>query len=193
MNNLFLSYRRADAPGYVARIGDELERRFGADAVFRDVDDMRAGDDWKKALARAVSGADLVIAVIGPRWQEALQAGESEWVRFELNQARTLDIPIIPLVLDGADYAPSDLPQELNWMADVQNARLGDGKGRWDADMNDLQARVAQLTGLTPIPLDEERPGAAQQVSHGDQSPNIDSGGGDVTITFGAAPKGDPS
>lgn len=193
MPEIFLSYRRADAPGYVGRLADSLEARFGDGTVFRDVDSLRGGDNWKKALARAVSGAELVLAVIGPHWQELLQSRqdqEADWVCFELNQARALDIPVIPLVLGGATYAPDALPVELAWLADVQRASLADGQGRWDSDMARLAQEVAALTSLRPLKAEESAP-ALSQVSQGHQSPNIDSGGGDVTISFGTTQDGD--
>lgn len=192
MQKIFLSYRRADAPGYVGRLADGLEACFGAGSVFRDVDSLRAGDNWKKALAGAVSGAELVIAIIGPQWQTLLQQRsepESDWVRFELNQARQLDIPVVPLVLGDAPYSPSELPTELAWLADIQGARLADGQGRWASDLDWLTRRIAELTTLKPLPGPKDS--ATGQVSHGDQSPNINSGGGAVTINFGATNGGD--
>ena len=48
MNEIFLSYRRADEPGYVGRLADSLEGAFGEGSVYRDVDSERAGGNWKK-------------------------------------------------------------------------------------------------------------------------------------------------
>ncbi|MEJ2464714.1 MAG: toll/interleukin-1 receptor domain-containing protein [Candidatus Thiodiazotropha sp.] len=193
MPDIFLSYRRADAPGYVGRLADSLEARFGDGTVFRDVDSLRGGNNWKKALSRAISEAQLVIAIIGPQWQKLLQdrqGEEADWVSFELNQARALDIPVIPLVLGNAIYKPDSLPAELAWLADVQSSALADGQGRWNPDIARLVQDVAALTTLKPLQPEKSTP-AISQASQGNQSPNIDSGGGDVTINFGTEPEGD--
>lgn len=191
MSPIFLSYRRADAPGYVGRLADSLERLFGEGTVFRDVDSLRGGDNWKKALSRAVSGAELLIAVIGPRWQADLlsrESPEADWVRFELNQANNLDIPVIPLVLGDAPYTPGEQLGNLAWLADIQGAQLADGQRRWDSDVAHLAQLIQRHSDLELLAQSAENTSALSQVSHGKQSPNIDSGGGDVTIGFGADP-----
>ena len=70
MNEIFLSYKRSDDPGYVARLADSLERVFGEGTVYRDVDSERAGGNWKKSLARNVSmlptnGITMTPCIIG--------------------------------------------------------------------------------------------------------------------------------
>ena len=186
MNEVFLSYKRGDDPGYVARLADSLERAFGAGSVYRDVDSERAGDDWKRSLARNVAGARVVLAVIGPNWQEILSgtAGGQDWVRFELNQARTLDVPIIPVRLAHAGFDHGRDLGDLEWIKERQFFELADGQGRWGSDIARLVGEIEQATSLKAVTVDGSTPSVAQ-TSHGDQSPNIVSGGGPVTISFG--------
>ena len=188
MNEIFLSYKRSDDPGYVARLADSLERLFGEGTVFRDVDSMRAGSNWKKSLARNVSGAEIVLAVIGPAWQDLIAGGsseESDWVRFELNQAHGLDVPVIPVRLAQTVFDQERDLGNLAWMTDLQFFELADGQGRWEADLARLAKEIERLTSLKMRDSEQEKAASVSQESHGDQSPNIVSGGGAVTISFG--------
>ena len=47
---IILSYRRDDAAGYARALCDELTQRFGADAVFIDVDDINAGQPFGEVI-----------------------------------------------------------------------------------------------------------------------------------------------
>jgi hypothetical protein len=47
---IFISYRRDDVPGYVARLEDYLEKEFGEHSVFRDVEDIAGGTEWREAI-----------------------------------------------------------------------------------------------------------------------------------------------
>jgi hypothetical protein len=188
VNEIFLSYRRADDPGYVGRLADSLERVFGAGTVYRDVDSVRAGKDWKKAITRSVSGAQAVIAVIGPAWQELLTswpAQESDWVRFELNLAKALDIPVIPVRLAHAAFDHTQDLEDLVWLTGRQFFELADGQGRWETDITRLVDELAKVTTLKVSSREQNKAGSITQVSHGEQAPNIVSGGGAVTMTYG--------
>ena len=188
MHEIFLSYRRSDDPGYVGRLADSFERVFGKGTVYRDVDSERAGGNWKKSITRSVSGAEVVIAVIGPAWQELLtswSAEQRDWVRFELNQAKNLDIPVIPVKLAHSGFDHTQNLGDLTWLKDIQFFELADGQGRWDTDIERLADEIANVTTLKVSSNDLDTAGSISQVSHGKQSPNIASGGGGVTISYG--------
>ena len=188
MNEVFLSYRRSDDPGYVGRLADSLERLFGMSTVYRDVDSERAGGNWKKSITRSVSGAQVVIVVIGPVWQELLKswpAEQRDWVRFELNQAKALDIPVIPVKLAHSGFDHTQDLGDLTWLKDLQFFELADGQGRWKTDIARLADEIANVTTLKVSNNDQDTAGSISQVSHGKQSPNIVSGGGGVTISYG--------
>ena len=54
---IFISYRRDDAAGYARAVNDALVRRFGADGVFIDVDDIHAGQPFSEVIQRSVGGS----------------------------------------------------------------------------------------------------------------------------------------
>ena len=66
--NIFISYRRTDAPSASRAVAEALRERFGRDEVFLDTQDVHAGDRWREDVVRRVSEADVVVAVIGPHW-----------------------------------------------------------------------------------------------------------------------------
>lgn len=188
-NLIFQSYRRQDVPGYVGRLADHLESAFGK-KVFRDVDSIGAGTDWKKVLNKAVSEAQLVIAIIGRHWQKILEEknnADADYIRFELNLARLLEKPIIPVKLQDSGFDSRREMGDLNWLKDLQFFELSDRQNRWENDVNELVRQIAELTDLKP--LGEEKGGSnkdktIEQTSQGDKSPNIVSSG-DVNINYG--------
>ena len=46
-NPVFISYRRSDTTGEAGRLADALESLLGAACVFRDADDIPAGEDFE--------------------------------------------------------------------------------------------------------------------------------------------------
>ena len=65
MPRIFVSYRRKDSAGHAGRLFDRLREHFGANRVFRDVDQLKPGDDFVDTLARAVDSCDVFVLVIG--------------------------------------------------------------------------------------------------------------------------------
>jgi TIR domain len=70
MGVVFVNYRAKDNPLGAAGIHDVLVRRFGGDRVFRDSVSMAAGEHYPTKLREALEQADVLVAVIGPRWNE---------------------------------------------------------------------------------------------------------------------------
>ena len=125
---LFISYRRSDSEHPTGRIYDGLQLEFGQDCVFKDVDNIPLGVDFRQHLSVAVARADLVLAVIGARWLEpSPESGrpriweDQDFVRAELLAALQRGKPIIPLLVAGAAMpSESQLPAELSKLAFLQ-------------------------------------------------------------------------
>ena len=104
---VFVSYRRADSPQAVGRIYDKLVGCYGADNVFKDVDSISPGSDFRQVLADSLATCDVLVAVIGARWLTTTAAESrlnepSDLVRLELETAIARGTRIIPLLVDGA-------------------------------------------------------------------------------------------
>src|SRR5215831_11461240 len=119
--NVFISYRRDDSAGHAGRVHDRLEREFGRDLLFMDVDAVPLGVNFVKVLGEEVAKCDVLLAVIGPNWLNARDEegnrrldNPHDFVRVEIGAALQRSIPVIPILLDGAKVPkPSQLPKEL--------------------------------------------------------------------------------
>jgi hypothetical protein len=75
MTKVFISYRRDDSAATCGRINDRLVARFGKDAVFKDVDSIPLGADFRSSINGMMNqcAAELVISVL----QSSLSLGRS--------------------------------------------------------------------------------------------------------------------
>ncbi len=65
---IFISYRRADSTYLIGRIKDRLVNVFGDESVFRDLDDISAGVDFRTVLEKETNGCNVMLVIIGPQW-----------------------------------------------------------------------------------------------------------------------------
>ena len=63
-NPVFISYRRSDTTGEAGRLADALESLLGAACVFRDADDIPAGEDFEVVLKRELAETGVVVVLI---------------------------------------------------------------------------------------------------------------------------------
>lgn len=121
MPNIFLSYRRDDTVYIAGWIYDRLVARLERESVFKDVDSIPLGADFRRQLHQAVQQCDVLLAIIGREWLtirdehgEQRLADERDFVRIEIEAALQRDIPVIPLLVDGAAMPrPEHLPPSL--------------------------------------------------------------------------------
>jgi formylglycine-generating enzyme required for sulfatase activity len=133
MNNakaIFISYRRNNSTDITGRIYDRLAAHFGEPSVFKDVDSIPFGVNFRHHLEQAVSYCPVLLAIIDPDWLEATDsrgrlklANPSDWVRVEIETALKRDRLVIP-VLVGDAMLPSEteLPESLKALAYRQSA-----------------------------------------------------------------------
>lgn len=122
---IFISYRREDSANVSGRIYDRLAAHFGDAAVFKDVDDIPFGVDFKNHLNGVVAECAIELVVIGPNWLTVTdEDGErrlddpADFVRIEIEAALDRDIPVVPLLVSGASM-PKDhqLPPGMQKLA----------------------------------------------------------------------------
>jgi hypothetical protein len=156
MPKVFISYRRADSGGQTGRLLDDLERRFGRDKFFRDIEDLEPGTDFPEALDRALSQCDAVLVMIGPAWASAAgqqgrrleQAGDFVHVEVATALARK-DVRVIPVLVGGATIpAAEELPEDLQALQRRNAIELSDT--RWEYDVKRLGDALAKQ--LAPVP-----------------------------------------
>jgi hypothetical protein len=153
---IFISYRRDDAAGYARAVNDALVRRFGADGVFIDVDDIHAGQPFSEVIQRSVGGSAVLLALIGKRWlgeREGAPARiteDADFVRREVAAGLAhAEMRVIPVLLDGATIPePAQLPPDLRALAGRNALELDNT--RFAADLEHLLREVEEALGEEP-------------------------------------------
>ena len=120
-----INYRRADSADEADRIYDSLVQKFGRDGVFKDVDTIPFGVDFREYLNEAVSKCSVLLAVIGKDWLTISdEAGNrrlddpADFVRIEIEAALARGIPVVPILVQGASMPKADdLPSTLEGLA----------------------------------------------------------------------------
>jgi len=124
-------------------LADRLALELGKDSIFIDVDNIPLGSDFVKRLTNEVQSCDVLLAVIGPKWLDIRDNENAprlddptDFVRVEITAALQRDIPVIPILLNGAKIPRADrLPSALRDLAvrnalDVRHASFHDDVGR---------------------------------------------------------------
>lgn len=148
--SIFISYRREDSAGHAGRLLDRFVQRFGDDHVFRDVEDIAAGDDFVRTLHQQVDRCGVLLALIGPRWLGVAAADgrprlsdPGDWVRVEIARALARDIRVIPVLVGGAPMpAARDLPPDLVPLASRHATELREA--HFDHDVEHLASQLIQ-------------------------------------------------
>ena len=119
---IFLSYRREDSADIAGRIFDHLERRFGRDRLFLDVDAIPYGEDFRHRIDQALSHTGVLLAIIGDRWLDAEDPASGarrlddpdDYVSVEISSALERSITVVPVLVGEAQMPRgADLPARL--------------------------------------------------------------------------------
>ena len=166
--NIFVSYRRSDSADVVGRLLDRLGDSVGGSEIFRDIDDIELGADFAEAIDAAITSASVLLVAIGPTWLgEAASGGRRiddprDFVRLEVAAALARDIPIIPLLVRGADMPrAADLPTDIEGLA-LRNGIQIRPDPDFDIDVERLSQRLEPILPTPGEPLHHEnlpRPG----------------------------------
>ena len=125
MGKIFISYRRDDSSYATDGIYEKLVEEYGRKNVFKDVDNIRPGEDFRKVIDIHIKECDIVLAVIGNKWLNVkTDAGKprlfenNDFVRIELDIGLQRDIPVIPILVDNAKMPKEDdLPEVLKGLS----------------------------------------------------------------------------
>ncbi len=187
LGGVFISYRREDSGGYAGRIYDRLRSRLGQDTVFFDVDAIPPGRDFVEVLSERVGKCDALIAIIGRHWASSVD-GESrrrlddpnDFVRIEIEAALERNVPVIPVLVDGAALPQAaELPDGLKKL--VRRQAIEISLTRFDSDAERLTDALSQIeddlrrreTGAAPAVGAKAPPNAGRQATpqRGAQAP----------------------
>jgi Tol biopolymer transport system component len=160
---IFISYRRSDSPDATGRIYDRLLDEFGKAQVFKDVDSIPLGRDFRGHLNDIVGNCGVMLAIVGPHWMGARNAAgqrrledPDDFVRIELETALARDIPVVPVLVAHAQLPlASDLPGSLASLVFRQSIEV-----RPDPDFHNDATRLVTALRATLDPA-TARQGAA--------------------------------
>lgn len=165
MSRIFVSYRHSDNQDATGRIYDRLAAQFGKANIFKDVDSIPLGVDFRKHLSEVVGQCQLFLAVLGTRWVDARDdAGKrrldspNDFVRIEIEAALARGIPVIPVLVGNAGIpSEAELPPSLSPLAFRQGISVRPDPD-FHHDMDRLSAalqtwlRSAQTAGIPKTP-----------------------------------------
>jgi len=158
MAGIFMSYRRADSISATGRLHEYLEDAFGADNVFKDVEDIPPGVDFRDHLRNSIAACNVVIVMIGNRWVNITDDDgnrrllkEDDWVRTEVATALSNpDATVIPVLIEGAKPPQADdLPDDLKDLA-YRNAFQLRNDPDFPSDARKLIEHLRPLMGDLP-------------------------------------------
>ena len=133
MGNIFLSYSRKDR-GIVERLKNRLEA--AGHYVWIDIEDIRGGDQWRRAIAEAIRQADTFVLLLSSN------AVKSDNVCKELNLAEENKSRVIPVAISSVA-----IPPEMQYqLAGVQRIDLA-------TDFEDGLKQLLEALGGSDVPV----------------------------------------
>lgn len=134
--SVFVCYQRADSRDLAGRLRDALARQL--DDVFFDVESIPGGVTYSDYITSRIKRVDVVLVLIGERWDAARLHDLNDDVRAELMQARAFGKHVIPVLLGRADVPKREvLPADLTWLIDINAVPIRAENGFLD-DANKL-------------------------------------------------------
>ena len=120
---VFLSYRREDAIDITGRLYDRLTREVGHDAVFKDIDSIPLGSDFRKHIDESLRNCKIFLLIVGKNWLGDLNGvrridDRRDYIRLEVETALLRNIPVIPILVHGALIPnENELPEGMSGIA----------------------------------------------------------------------------
>jgi formylglycine-generating enzyme required for sulfatase activity len=158
MSRFFISYRRDDTADASARLYERLVLQFGRAYVFKDVDDIPLGMDFRRVLQAEVAKCDAMLVVIGRQWISMTDAAgrrrlenPNDFVRIEIEAALARGIPVVPVLVQNASMpAQSDLPASLAELA-FRHGLVVRGDPHFHRDVDLLITRLDSLLASSAL------------------------------------------
>jgi len=177
MPKISISYRRADSEAMTGRIFDRLTAHYGKDVIFRDIDDIPPGIDFRHHINETLLKTNILLAVIGPKWLGSSRGGleriqeESDPVRVEVETALRRRVQIIPVLIGNTRMPSSDqLPPSLKDFAFRNAVKVDTGQDfdyHMDRLIRSMDAILSQTKSSPPSRETKMPTGSAAKASTG--------------------------
>jgi len=137
---IFISYRREDSAGHVGRLRDRLSQKFNE--IFLDIETIRPGQDFRKAIDEVLGTCYAMIVVIGKNWLSLSDPkghrrldDPDDLVRYELSIGLKRNIYVIPVLVQNASIPKAeDLPGDLKQLVRRNAFELSDTRFDYDVE-----------------------------------------------------------
>jgi TIR domain len=120
MPRIAISYRRDDSAAVTGRIFDRLVAHYGVGSVFRDIDNIPLGVDFREHINTMLSQTDITLVIVGKRWSGPQPRRRrriddpADPVRVEVETALRNGMPVVPVLVEGAAMPNAEqLPDSL--------------------------------------------------------------------------------
>jgi hypothetical protein len=148
MNRVFINYRRGETAGEARALFKDLTAALGKDSVFMDVDNIALGRDFREVLRERLEACDIMLALIGKDWIDSANASgtrrldePNDFVRLEIETALKRNIPVTPVLVQGAKMPNAEqLPESLRDFAFRNGFELS--HNRWESDVHEMLKRL---------------------------------------------------
>jgi hypothetical protein len=150
MPKICISYRRSDSEGITGRIFDRLVSQYGRDSIFRDIDSVPAGTDFREHVRQMLTTTDVLLVIVGPKWTGTRRGGgarineETDLVRIEVATGLTNGMVVVPILVGDTKMPSDDLPPSLRDFAFRNAMRVDPGV---DFDQH-MQRLIRAIDGL---------------------------------------------
>ena len=155
---IFISYRRKDTGSSAGRLYDALAESLGKRKVFKDIDNIGPGVDFRKVIGRELLNSKVVLLLIGDRYTSITDENDNprikrddDFVREEVAVALTFrdNKLVVPILVDGAPIPKKeDLPEDLHDLAYLNAMTLS--YDRWNEDVKNLTKEIKNYLNPTP-------------------------------------------
>lgn len=152
---IFISYRREDTGGDAGRLSDTLTQVLGPGRIFWDLEKIAPGKDFRNELKKILGASDILLALIGPRWETIADADgrprlahKNDFVRMELLAGlRHERVRVVPILLNRETVPEaSRLPSVLRPL--IKRNEFTIRRDRWRQDVEELLKRLG-ISGQT--------------------------------------------
>lgn len=105
---IFLSYRRASTADITERIYDKLVASFKPRIIFKDVNSIPAGIDFRKHIDQSLNKTKVFVLIMGDQWVNELEESP-DYVQIEIETALLHGVPIVPVLIKKADMPDENM------------------------------------------------------------------------------------
>ncbi|MGO8947069.1 MAG: NACHT domain-containing protein [Ktedonobacterales bacterium] len=146
---LFISYRRSDSAESADRIREWLEQSLPVSQIFYDIDSVPPAAPWRPYIADLVPTLQGMLVVIGPTWLSDRLVRPDDTVRLEIELATANQVPLIPILVQGASMPNSaQLPESIKALAGYNAISLRLGHDNRVRDWERLRQGIQTQTGI---------------------------------------------